>query len=977
MVKYLKIIIVSIFETLICLIGFSIIWCLNTWQRLSMDELIYELSAPLKGTGSDMITQFFLKCIIPTLAVTAILIVASFKLKKKYIITYGLIATSVFTVILVVVLCNRLHVFEYISNMGDDSSFIEDHYVDAGNVNLSFPDKKRNLIYIFLESMEMTYSDIENGGGFTYNMIPELTELAEENECFSGDDKLNGAYVTYGTTWTMGGMFAQTSGLPLKILVEENSMSGESSFFPGITCIGDILAGQGYNQELLIGSEAVFGGRKLYFSEHGNYVMHDYDYAINNGIIPKDYKVFWGYEDTKLFENAKNDLIELSQKDEPFNLTMLTVDTHFPDGYVCDLCVDKFKGNQYANVMACSSGQVKAFIEWIKKQDFYDNTTIVLCGDHTTMNGDFCADISKDYERKVYSVVINPAVEKCRKESIRYSTIDMFPTTLAALGVQIEGNRLGLGTNLFSNEKTLIEKYGTSEVDSQFKKKSAFIDNLSGMLDEAMMAKKGWLPDAEVGITSYDKENKSITVKAENIINVDKCKKVTATLYDASMNKIDTYEMQMDYARNYSCKLDIGALKDRIGTVIIEAVGKKNYKIGELSGDLSVCAHENFGEYVDLLKNRENIAILFAANGDFTSSASDKDLDELKKLGIDEKLSGQGYVSFYGVVDNPSIVYGAGEERIDFDGSLVGNDVPYHLESEAGDTAGACSIMIDGNEYALNEKGLNCVVYDYELKKVIDSAAFDISAIGEVSKAKCIINVEQSKKDHLHISIEDVSNHKIWKCNGVLWDKKHVNKPLELKFTSDDDIIFNTDVKIKEYDITDAYLEIYATDSTEMQIRYIDWNGDLLMISGSFENYLNHITEDMDNKIIFMSSKDNMGLSDDKDVVDALGKLGLSGFSKGGDHSVWNVVMTKDGVTEKCEDSEVLFEDEYRGTKYSVKSSGWYDGYCSSIIINGEEYSKGGSGINIVVYNTETERVEDSVTYCYVYRGEDYKTFVR
>ncbi len=41
-----------------------------------------------------------------------------------------------------------------------------------------------------------------------------------------------------------------------------------------------------------------------------------------------------------------------------------------------------------------------------------------------------------------------------------YTTFDNFPTTLAAMGVTIEGNRLGLGTNLFSSEQTLSERYG-------------------------------------------------------------------------------------------------------------------------------------------------------------------------------------------------------------------------------------------------------------------------------------------------------------------------------------------------------------------------------------------------------------------------------------------------------------------------------------------------------------------------------------
>ena len=107
--------------------------------------------------------------------------------------------------------------------------------------------------------------------------------------------------------------------------------------------------------------------------------------------------MFWGMEDQKLFACAKEKLQELSSGEQPFNLTLLTVDTHFEDGYVCDLCQNEFGDNQYANVMACSSRQVNHFIKWIQEQPFYENTTIVLSGDHWTMDSDFCNDVSADY----------------------------------------------------------------------------------------------------------------------------------------------------------------------------------------------------------------------------------------------------------------------------------------------------------------------------------------------------------------------------------------------------------------------------------------------------------------------------------------------------------------------------------------------------------------------------------------------------
>lgn len=46
--------------------------------------------------------------------------------------------------------------------------------------------------------------------------------IALESECFSANGMLNGGLVLSGTTWTMGGLFAQTLGMPLKLELGEN-----------------------------------------------------------------------------------------------------------------------------------------------------------------------------------------------------------------------------------------------------------------------------------------------------------------------------------------------------------------------------------------------------------------------------------------------------------------------------------------------------------------------------------------------------------------------------------------------------------------------------------------------------------------------------------------------------------------------------------------------------------------------------------
>lgn len=576
------------------LLALSVRWMFATWTNLSMDELVYHLTAPLDGTNTDMIWDYVRVCAVPTILVIffLILILIAWRKKEKVHLFRGIINLVALVGIIVMLgyTWTELGVGDYLKDQNTESKFIEDEYVDPTDVEVVFPEQKRNLIYIFLESMETTYSDVDDGGAFDENVIPELTEIAQTNEDFSGaDPKLNGGYSLAGTTWTMGAMFAQTSGLPLNISISANDMDTQDSFFPGVTTLGDILSDAGYTQTLVIGSEAQFGGRKLYFQEHGNYEMEDYSYAIENGLIPSDYKVWWGYEDQKLFEFAKEKLLQLSQGDEPFNLTMLTVDTHFEDGYVCEQCPTEYD-TQYSNVMACSSRQVGEFLKWIQQQDFYENTTIVISGDHPTMDSDYCAEIDQEgnYDRRVFTAYINAAAYAQDQQERTYSTFDNFPTTLAALGVQIDGDRLGLGTNLFSGTKTLLEEFGNSKVNAELKKKSEFIEKLSAMdkTNDALLIREGKMNGADADIDMTHVAEGYIPVAVTNVSDsiVNNLQGLVLNVWtEDGQADVTWYELNPDEEGNYAGVIDLSRFNYKPGTyyVNVRAVeqSKREYDI--------------------------------------------------------------------------------------------------------------------------------------------------------------------------------------------------------------------------------------------------------------------------------------------------------------------------------------------------------------------------------------------------------------
>lgn len=718
--------------------AFAARWALSTWANLQMDELIFTLST-LTGTGGDMVVKFIRSCVVPAavVALLAAAIAVAFAVKKPARLRRLLVICAVLSVSTLAasvgVFWQSLDISEYIEAATTSSDYIADNYVDPSEIDLSFPEKKRNLIYIFLESTEITFADTESGGAFSENVIPELTEIAMEGDDFSGSDpSLNGADVPVSCSWTMAGMFAQTSGLPLKIGVDSNDMIYQDSFFSGITTLGDILESEGYNQALLIGSDAAFGGRKLYFTEHGGYKIYDYQYAVDNNYIPQDHYVWWGYEDLYLFENAKLELAELSAQDEPFNLTILTVDTHFEDGYVCSRCGDA-SADQYSNVYSCSSCQVSEFIKWVQQQPFYENTTIVLAGDHLTMDSDYCIDVSDDYDRRTYTAVINSAASPASSECRTYTTLDLFPTTLAAMGVDIPGDRLGLGTNLYSSTPTLAERDGMDTINTEFEKNSPFMKELANL--------KTYNPYASAE-TYYLNETGQLRLRIYDIHNVPE---TIITLYaEICRNDTDvcTCDMELQSDGSYVGYADISFLPDRYGYVNVYAVCESGsvYNLKYFYGDLAISSCPDLDEYLAELNGLDHHTIIIAVRDEASNRLTPSNRAALHALGLEyvDLDSGLGYRDSYYAVISP---YGIVEElssdsALEYDGLLPGGKSLY-VHSAGYDYGNTCSIIIGGVEYAANKRGLNFVIYDNDAHRVVDQSLFDThSGVRTLSSAQ-------------------------------------------------------------------------------------------------------------------------------------------------------------------------------------------------------------------------------------------------
>lgn len=370
----------------------------------------------------------------------------------------------------------KMPLIEAIRSFVVRSTFIENNYVDPAATILHYPNKPRNLIHIYMESVENSYYDREDGGYQSVNLMPDLAQLTRENTSFSNTDKFGGPHQTTGANHSVAGMVNFQAGVPMI-----PHFSGDAGYvsYPYFETLGDILHEQGYVTEIMLGSDSKWHSMGDYYREHGDFYVFDNVEAKHRGLVPENYHVWWGIEDDKLYEFAKDEMTRLGESNQPFYFILENADTHPNGGYLSPLMKDKPFPSRYANVIYYSQAETVKLVRWIQQQPWYKDTVIVVTGDHKSMDKDFFVGWDSSYERTVVNTFIN-AVPADPGEAVtkrrNFAPFDFFPTIVSALGIKIDGERLGLGVNLYSGEETLLEKYGFDYVNEELQKRNAFYE---------------------------------------------------------------------------------------------------------------------------------------------------------------------------------------------------------------------------------------------------------------------------------------------------------------------------------------------------------------------------------------------------------------------------------------------------------------------------------------------------------------------
>ena len=314
--------------------------------------------------------------------------------------------------------------------------YFGDSYVDPRTVALK-KDRPRNLVLIYVESLENTYSD---PALFGHDLLARLNALKEKGAIsFDSSEQMPGAH------YTIAGIVSTQCGVPLKSLAMfGGNVQGEqvARFLPRAYCLSDILDKQGYTNVFLNGSSLTFAGVGKFLHDH------HYQKAIGReewiGLREKQESMSgWGLYDDDLFRHARSELTMLMKGGKPFNLTLLTIDTHHPYGQLSTRCRKDGYGD-FDGIVECTANQVAEFVEYIEKNGWMGKVAVVIQGDHLAMGNTSYDKLVRNPHRTVFNLLMT-GNRKLTKNTEQVTHFDMLPTILELMGFEVEGERAGLG----------------------------------------------------------------------------------------------------------------------------------------------------------------------------------------------------------------------------------------------------------------------------------------------------------------------------------------------------------------------------------------------------------------------------------------------------------------------------------------------------------------------------------------------------
>lgn len=440
------------------------------WGKISVGQMLLNLvSVQTDGGGGSIVWMGIIGIgVVPALLTFGVAIFRHFRARKRRRNGEDAprrrppwIRRSVSAVLVLALSIGGSSAFATTVNMADYLKSANSKY-DMGDYyeepQVTDDSKKNNIVTIYLESGEQTLADDQL---FEKNAFAPLENSTQPSE---GWQSVNDLKQYEGGGWTMAGLTSTQCGVPLKGpgLAQSSGSIGSSegsggSYLGGITCAGNVLANHGYKNVFLGGANGAFADKDKFLSSDGFSEEKDLSDWRAAGEPEENFRSDWGLSDGQLMAHAKDEIDQLHAESErtgqPFNLSMLTLDTHEPV-HMFDYCQQN-TDNEVTSVYECSMQQVAGYVDYMKEKGYLDDTSVVIMGDHLKhmSAGDaFHEQLDNNPNRSIFNRIWVPGENKNRQLRSSIDQLNMYPTILEAAGLDLKDHQAGLGVSAFTHE---------------------------------------------------------------------------------------------------------------------------------------------------------------------------------------------------------------------------------------------------------------------------------------------------------------------------------------------------------------------------------------------------------------------------------------------------------------------------------------------------------------------------------------------
>ncbi len=222
--------------------------------------------------------------------------------------------------------------------------------------------RKTNVLIIIWESLTAKSVGLSHHG---VEVTPNLNKLRNSSLYFSN--------IFASGDRTDKGLVAILSGYPAQPTYSIIKEPNKAAKLPVLTKDFQKI---GYNTEFYYGGETEFANIKSYL------FTSDFNKIVDVNDFPEDsLDTEWGVHDEMIFSKFLND--HSFQKKDPFFSTLLTLSSHEPYDVPGPV---KIKGSDeeslFLNSLHYTDDQLGRFLEKAKQDPWYDNTLIIILGDH-------------------------------------------------------------------------------------------------------------------------------------------------------------------------------------------------------------------------------------------------------------------------------------------------------------------------------------------------------------------------------------------------------------------------------------------------------------------------------------------------------------------------------------------------------------------------------------------------------------------